>query len=58
MGFDDSKTSLEFGLIKMWEWAKQQPNRSQFIWDEYEVDKGIYDFWKVEKKDKSIINLL
>jgi len=58
LGFDDSKTSLETGLIKMWNWAKQQPKREQFIWDEYEVDKGIYDFWKVNKKNKTYISML
>ncbi len=40
------KTSLEEGLIKMWEWAKEQPMREQFIWKNYELDKGIYSFWK------------
>lgn len=58
LGFDDSKTSLETGLIKMWNWAKQQPKREQFIWDEYEIEKGIYDFWKIKKKDKTCIDML
>lgn len=40
------KTSLEDGLIKMWDWAKQQPNRERFVWPFYELDKGIYSFWK------------
>jgi UDP-glucose 4-epimerase len=30
----------------MWEWAKTQPKKEQFIWEEYEIDKGIYSFWK------------
>lgn len=47
LGFDDSKTTLEIGLKKMWEWAKIQPKRDQFIWSEYELDKGIYAYWKV-----------
>jgi UDP-glucose 4-epimerase len=42
----EHKTSLEDGLSRMWEWAKQQPNRPRFIWDKYELDKGIYSFWK------------
>ena len=42
----EMKTSLEEGLIKMWEWAKQQPNRKQMIWQEYELEEGIYSFWK------------
>lgn len=39
-------TSLKDGLSEMWEWAKQQPNREQFIWESYELDKGIYSFWR------------
>lgn len=39
-------TDLETGLKIMWEWAKTQPKRDQFIWEEYEIDKGIYSFWK------------
>lgn len=40
------KTSLREGLTQMWEWAKKQPNRERFVWSEYEVEKGIYKFWK------------
>ena len=40
------KTGLKAGLSKMWEWAKQQPQRPNFTWEEYELDKQIYDFWK------------
>ena len=40
------ETSLKDGLKKMWEWAKQQPKRERFIWSEYEIEKGIYSFWK------------
>ena len=38
---------LEEGLSKMWEWAQNQPNRKRFVWSNYELDKGIYEFWKV-----------
>jgi UDP-glucose 4-epimerase len=31
----------------MWNWAQAQPKREQFVWDSYELDKGIYSFWKV-----------
>ena len=34
----------------MWEWAKSQPIREQFIWSEYELEKGIYSFWKNTNK--------
>jgi UDP-glucose 4-epimerase len=40
-------TSLQDGLSDMWLWAQTQPSRQQFIWDSYELDKGIYSFWKV-----------
>ena len=40
------KTDLKEGLTKMWEWAQKQPKRDRFIWPIYELDKGIYSFWK------------
>lgn len=39
-------TSLEDGIRNMWEWAKTQPNRPQQKWDKYEIEKGIYSYWK------------
>ena len=45
LGFEH-KTTLKDGLSDMWNWAKQQPMRSRFIWDNYEIEKGIYSFWK------------
>jgi UDP-glucose 4-epimerase len=45
LGYSD-KTSLKEGLTCMWEWAKIQPMRERFMWDRYEVDKGIYSFWR------------
>lgn len=43
------KTDLEEGLTKMWDWAKKQPIRERFVWPSYELDKGIYSFWKTKK---------
>ena len=43
------KISLKEGLQTMWDWAKDQPNRERFIWSEYEIEKGIYSFWKNNK---------
>jgi UDP-glucose 4-epimerase len=40
------ETSLKEGLTKMWVWAKQQPMRERFVWSDYEIEKGIYSFWK------------
>lgn len=45
LGYQD-KTNLEEGLKLMWDWAKKQPKRERFHWGEYELEKGIYSFWK------------
>jgi UDP-glucose 4-epimerase len=45
LGFEH-KTDLREGLVKMWEWAQQQPKRERFVWENYELEKGIYSFWK------------
>jgi len=42
----EHKTDLYDGLREMWSWAQQQPLRDRFIWPSYELDKGIYSFWK------------
>ena len=47
LGFQH-KTNLKDGLKQMWEWAKQQPKRERFMWSDYELDKGIYSFWKTK----------
>lgn len=41
-------TSLGDGLAMMWEWAKKQPMRKRKLWDKYELDVGIYDYWRVK----------
>jgi UDP-glucose 4-epimerase len=45
LGFEH-KTNLREGLTKMWEWAQLQPIRERFVWPSYELDNGIYSFWK------------
>ena len=45
LGFEH-KTSIREGLTKMWEWAKNQPMRDRFMWSDYELEKGIYSYWK------------
>ena len=40
------KVDLKEGLTKMWNWAKNQPQRNQFIWPSFEIDKKLYSFWK------------
>lgn len=39
-------TSLQDGLIEMWNWAKLQPIKKRKEWKEFELEKGIYSFWK------------
>lgn len=45
LGFKQT-TSLEGMMVEMWEWAKTQPNRERYKWDNYELNKGIYSYWK------------
>jgi UDP-glucose 4-epimerase len=45
LGYED-KTSLYDGLKQMWDWAQKQPHRKRFKWEKYEVEKGIYSYWK------------
>lgn len=49
LDYEDS-TPLREGLRIMWEWAEQQPKRTQKIWDRYEVEKNLYSFWKTDGK--------
>lgn len=51
LDFQD-KTDLKEGLVEMWKWARKQPKRDRFVWSEYELDKGIYDFWKNAQKSR------
>ncbi|MDA8984955.1 NAD-dependent epimerase/dehydratase family protein [Candidatus Pelagibacter sp.] len=37
---------LEEGVTKMWKWAQKQPNRERYVWPKYELNKGIYKYWK------------
>ena len=48
LGFEH-KTDLEDGLKKMWDWAKRVPMRDRFVWEKYELDKGLYSFWNKEE---------
>lgn len=40
------QTDLKQGLQTMWDWAKTAPKRERFVWPSYEIDKGMYSFWK------------
>jgi UDP-glucose 4-epimerase len=39
--------NFESGLEYMWLWVTSQPTRTQKTWNSYEIDKGIYSFWKI-----------
>lgn len=43
-------TDLASGLSSMWEWALKQPIREQKVWKSYEIDNGLYSYWKNLKK--------
>jgi len=45
LGYDEKHT-FEQGLEKMWNWAKVQPMRSRFEWSKFELENGIYSYWK------------
>ena len=48
LGFKHN-VDLDDGLKKMWGWVLLQPKRKRFFWSNYELTKGIYDFWKREE---------
>lgn len=41
-----NNTDIKDGLREMWDWVRTQPNRERFVWKSYELDKGLYDYWK------------
>jgi len=41
-------TTLEEGLARMWEWIQTQPHRDRKFWPMYELDTGLYPFWKLK----------
>ena len=45
LNYKESK-NLREGIEEMWEWAKQQPKRKQHKWENYEITKNLYSYWK------------
>jgi UDP-glucose 4-epimerase len=45
LGYKET-TTLKEGLSEMWEWAKTQPNRRQYVWEKFELEDKIYTYWK------------
>ena len=45
--FDYSEDKdLHDRLVDMWEWAKTLELRERFKWPSYEINKGMYSYWK------------
>ena len=42
--FEDK--DLHAGLVDMWDWVQTIPMRERFKWPEYEINKGMYSYWK------------
>jgi len=42
----DMKMGIKECIEDMWAWAQQQPRRERKEWPVYELDKGIYSYWK------------
>jgi UDP-glucose 4-epimerase len=42
----EHKTDLREGLTKMVEWARVQPDKPRKKWDSYEMETGLYSYWK------------
>jgi UDP-glucose 4-epimerase len=45
----EDKTSLSQGLEDMWEWALQQDKRKRKEWKSFEVEAGLYDYWRPDE---------
>jgi UDP-glucose 4-epimerase len=48
LGYKET-VSIDEGLVRMWGWVNKQPERSRKFWDHYELEKGLYSFWKLKK---------
>jgi len=42
----ECKTPLRAGLVKMWNWAKNQPVRKVKTIGDFELQEGLYEMWK------------
>ena len=42
----EHKIELEEGLTKMWDWAQRQPMKTRKLWTNYEIENGLYEYWK------------
>ncbi len=44
----EHKTDIIDGVLKMWMWVKEQPERERKVWESYELERGLYDYWQPE----------
>jgi UDP-glucose 4-epimerase len=49
LGFEH-KVDLGEGLEKMWNWAQKKPMRKRFEWEVFEIEKGLYSYWRENDK--------
>ena len=52
----EHKTDLISGVQKMWDWVLEQPDRERFVWPHYELDQGLYPYWKQEALEDGFWN--
>lgn len=45
----NAKTPLNYMLAQIWQWAQTQPKRDVKQWVNYEIERGIYDYWKIKR---------
>ena len=48
------EVSVYDGLVLMWEWLKQQPQRPRRYFDKYELDKKMYSYWKLNGTSSNV----
>jgi UDP-glucose 4-epimerase len=49
LGYEET-VGLTEGLERMWNWVKEQPQRTRKFWESYELDIGLYSFWELKDK--------
>jgi len=47
LGYVENYT-LEQGLSSMWNWAQRQQKRQRFEWNKFELNNGVYSYWKTK----------
>lgn len=45
---------LEEGLRRMWEWVQNCNDKERKFWSQYELDKNIYGYWKLDTSNNKL----